>query len=167
MTMKLLAEAEAQAQIPPPEDKLSDAEQLSTREASYILAVFDELYTRGNLLLPPVEDREGWNLLLQPLLPVARPNSDSFNLGPKATRALLQREVWQSLNVKTPNLPAKLPWPVKGVTQPWSWEHALTGVRLPSPFATRTPIHLLDDVIETIKDAVSAVPPTKEGKFAS
>lgn len=167
MTMKLLAEAEAQAQIPPPEDNPSDAEQLSAREASYILAVFDELYTRGNLLLPPIEDREGWSLLLHPLLRVARPISGSFNIGPKATRALLQREVWQSLNVKTPNLPAKLPWPVNGVTQPWSWEHALTGVRLPSPFAKRTPIHLLDDVIEAVKDAVSAVLPTKDGKFAS
>lgn len=51
--------AEARAQIPPPEDNPSVAEQLSAREGTYILAVFDELFTCGNLLLPPMEDRDG------------------------------------------------------------------------------------------------------------
>lgn len=165
-TMQLMAEAEAQAAIPPPEDNSADAECLSAREASFILAVFDELYTRGNLLMPPMEDREGWALLLSPLLPVVRPGSDSFNIGPKTTRALLQREVWHSLRVETPNLPSKLPWKVPSVTQPWSWAHALTGVRLPSPWAKRTPIHLLDEYIEGIKDAVSAVLLTDRGMSA-
>lgn len=92
-SMRLLEEAQAQAAITPPEDNATDAERLSAPEASFILAVFDELYTRGNLPMPPMGDREGWALLLSPLLPVVRPGGDSFNIGPKAIRALLQREV--------------------------------------------------------------------------
>lgn len=119
-SMTLLQEAEAQAAILPPGDNPVDAEHLSAREASYVLAVFDELYTRGNLLMPPMEDREGWALLLSPPLPVLRPGSDNFNISPKAIRALLQRDVWLSLKVETPNLPNKLSWKVPSVAQPWS-----------------------------------------------
>ena len=139
---------------------MSDAEKLSARAAARLLAVFDEYFNPGPISFPPQKTGRAGSVLLAPVGFVIRPHGkpeDGFPLGPKAVRAILEREVWQSLAIDTPNIPETLTFKPGGVTHPFSVQHAnRTLRRLPSLFA-QTPTHLLQDTVEAVADSASAV----------
>lgn len=138
---------------------MSDADKLSAREAAFLLTVLVEFFAPAHSPFTPQTGRDG-TVLLAPVGFVIRPHSkaeDGFPLGPKAVRAILEREVWQSLAIETPNIPETLPFKPRGITHPFSVQHAnRTLRRLPSLFA-QTPTHLLQDTVEAVAESATAV----------
>lgn len=143
--------------VPPEEDSVSDADKLSAREAALLLTV--EFFAPAHSPFTPQTGRSG-TVLLAPAGFVIRPHGkpeDGFPLGPKAVRAIHEREVWRSLAIETPNIPETLPFKPRGITHPFSVQQAnRTLRRLPSLFA-QTPMYLLQDTVEAVADSASAV----------
>lgn len=151
--------------VPPEEDSVSDADKLSAREAALLLTV--EFFAPAHSPFTPQTGRSG-TVLLAPAGFVIRPHGkpeDGFPLGPKAVRAIHEREVWRSLAIETPIIPETLSFKPPGVTQPYSVQHANRTLRRLPSFLAQTIMHLLQDTVEAVADSASAVLLSQGGEY--